>query len=793
MSRKYLAFDLETGIKQALKRKASPFYGLNPIWAVGYRGSGVMDKVGFHRTIGGIPSTWFTDMLDKCQMLVGFNIKFDLLHSLQDPANYSAWKKWVAAGGAVWDGQLAEYLLQGMDQKWHMASMDETAPLYGGNLKDDAVKACWNNGIDTGDIDPDMLMDYLMGTGDDDIGDIGNTERIFLGQLTLARERGQLRSILLNNGALLYTIEAELNGMKIDKARAEELRLGLVEKLAVVAEEVGGYIPADLPFEFKWTSRFHKSALLFGGNIKYQLRVHQKDEAGQLAYALKDERQVLMSDGSTKAEADMVGLDWTLAQRNAGGAKKGMPKTKLVKVPDMDKPKMKFEDFFSKFDGFVEALPNWESKDAEGKGTGVFSTSSDVIEELGKWLDAPPFIKAYASMQKISKDLSTYYWVEDSDGARKGMLSLLGPDDIIHHALNMVNTVTARLSSSDPNLQNIPKGDKSDVKTVFVSRFEDGYIVQSDFTSLEVYVQANLSLDPNLIADLKTGMDMHCVRVSQAHKMDYNYVLARAKDEDHPEHAHFKGLRNKAKNFSFQRAYGAGAKAIAAATGMSVEEVEALIRAEEERYPGVVRYNDKNLKMLERNRRPSKLFVQHDSVKHLKNVNLGKSFLTTPDGKRYTLWESCSMKHVYEREGKETSFKPTTLKNYPVQGMGGEWAKAAMWLLVRAFYEEDNFGGKALLVNQVHDAVYADVDASVRVEAMALIHACMLESSVLMEQHFNWEVAVPVPTETVYGRSMSEEKGAEADIISLAEVRRKKVREKYLGSYAPSFEQEKAA
>lgn len=337
-------------------------------------------------------------------------------------------------------------------------------------------------------------------------------------------------------------------------------------------------------------------------------------------------------------------------------------------------------------------------------------------------------------------------------------------------------------------MQNIPKGDKSDVKTVFVSRFEGGSIVQSDFTSLEVYVQANLSLDKNLIADLKTGMDMHCVRVAQAHKLDYQFVLDRAKDEHHPEHKKYKGMRNKAKNFSFQRAYGAGAAAIAAATGMTVEEVKALIEAEETRYPGIVRYNDSNLRMLERNRKPSSLFVQHDEVRGL-TVNLGKSYLTTPDGKRYVLWESCSPKFVYEREGKTATFKPTTLKNYPVQGMGGEWAKAAMWLLVRAFYEKDNYGGKALLVNQVHDAVYVDVAEDVRVDAMALTHACMEEASVLMEQHFDWKIAVPVPTETLYGNSMAEEHGEPA-MRELVHVHRKHIRSRYLKDYIPSFEQE---
>ncbi|WYM31361.1 DNA polymerase [Stenotrophomonas phage Stm18] len=782
----WLAWDLETGIKAALKRKASPFYGLNQIWAVGYGQTHTTGTL-FYRDSSGLPSEWFRDMLKQCKILVGFNIKFDLLHALQEKENHRAWMRWVAGGGLVWDCQLAEYLLQGMDKPWHMCSMDETAPLYGGSMKDDAVKACWNNGVDTPDIDRDMLCDYLMGTGEDNLGDIGNTAKIFLGQYALAKERGQLKSIVLNNGALLYTVEAELNGMKIAVEKAEKLREGLVKRLEEVSAKVNEYLPKDLPFEFNWGSPAQKSALLFGGTIMYDSREQHEDEDGNLMYAQMSVTQYILKDGTTKPESEMTELDWLRVGRYAGGKQKGMPKTKKVKVNDPSKPKMHTVKRPYKFYGFVQPLKSWATS-TEGQ----YKTGSEVVEELGKWVDAPPFIKDYAEQAKISKDLSTYYWVEDAKtGERKGMMALLGPDGIIHHQLNMVNTVTARLSSSDPNLQNIPKGDKSDVKTVFVSRFPNGSIIQSDFTALEVYVQGNLSLDKNLLADLRSGMDMHCKRVSQKEGVDYLYVLERAKNEDHPEHKEWKYKRTKAKEFSFQRAYGAGAAAIAASTGMSVDDVKALIAAEEKMYPGVLRFNESVARQLKQNRKPTKVYNTHSIVKQ--PVNFGKSWFKTPDGKRYVMWESEAPEWLYKQDGTLLSFKPTTIQNYPVQGTGGEWAKAAMWLMVRAFYAEENFGGLALIVNQVHDAVYVDTDESVRIEAMALTHACMQEASVLMEQHFDWKIAVPVPTETTYGPSMADEKGAPAEVFDLVPRRRAQLRERYLKNYIPSFEQEKAA
>ncbi|UNY50188.1 DNA polymerase I [Stenotrophomonas phage vB_SmeS_BUCT700] len=806
--RGFLAWDLETGIKKALRRGATPFYNENIYWAVGF-GTGVNDRVGFHRKVDGIPDGWFPDMLNQCKLLVGFNIKFDLLYALQDPVNHAAWMKWVADGGQVWDCQLVEYLLQGMDTPWQMCSMDEVAPLYGGSMKDSAVKACWNNGIDTPDIDPDMLMDYLLGTGEDNLGDIGNTALIFKGQFKLATERGQLKSCLLNNGALIYTVECELNGMKIARELGEKLRIELSEKLEVVSAKVNEHLPKDLPFEFNWGSPAQKSALFFGGTIKYEQREHKCDwyeqaakavKDGELSadevpehhctdacrklYAQKDVLSYILKDGTLRTEAEMTDADWLVVERFAGGQKKGMPKTKKSKADDHDRPKTHTVDRFYTFPGYVTPLPQWE-----GKTKGQYGTGSEIIKEMGGWVDAPPFVKDFAEQSKLSKDLSTYYWViDEKTGEKKGMLSLLGPDDVIHHSLNMVNTNTARLSSSDPNLQNIPKGDKSDVKTVFISRFPGGSIVQSDFTALEVYVQGNLSLDKNLLSDLRSGMDMHCKRVSQKEGVPYEYVVERAKNKDHPEYKEWSFKRTKAKEFSFQRAYGAGAAAIAASTGMSVEDVKALIAAEEEMYPGVIRFNERTMKQLHNNRRPSKVHLPHDITRQV--VNFGKSWFKTPDGKRYTVWESCAPKWLFERDGTLLSFKPTVVQNYPVQGTGGEWAKAAMWLLVRAFYEMRNFDGKSLLVNQVHDAVYTDTHPDVLVKSMALTHACMEEASVLMEQHFDWPIAVPVPTETVYGSSMAEELAAPEEMWKYVPLYRKVVRQKYLKNHTPSFEKE---
>jgi DNA polymerase I-like protein with 3'-5' exonuclease and polymerase domains len=244
--------------------------------------------------------------------------------------------------------------------------------------------------------------------------------------------------------------------------------------------------------------------------------------------------------------------------------------------------------------------------------------------------------------------------------------------------------------------------------------------------------------------------------------------------------------RTGAKVFSFQRAYGAGVATIAESTGMPEAEVQALADAEDARYPEIPAYFEQLGAKIKKGRRPTGLTVSHPDIPGL-TVQLGKSYSSTPDGKLYCYKEQCAPKWMAER-GTPRSFKPTEFKNYEVQGTGGEWAKAAMWLSVRAFYRYKNFNGKALLVNQVHDAEYLDAHKSVAVKAAALLHTCMVEASTFMEWFFKWELPIGVPSDTVMGMNMMEENKIkdpvfEEGIAALTPW----VRKEFIGGHQPSW------
>jgi DNA polymerase I-like protein with 3'-5' exonuclease and polymerase domains len=791
-----------------MKRKASPFHPDNFVVASGWKRKDDKSVTGEYFGRGPKPFDWFTKLLKGTTLLIGQNIKFDLLYALREPQNLDAWMEFVANGGNVFDVQLAEYLLRGMEPTSHMLSMDEMVPAYGGNLKIDEVKALWEAGVDTPDIDKDLLMRYLCGD-ESGLGDIGNTEKIFVGQLAKARKTGQVKSILMNMGSLLCTTEMERNGMFVNKELGLKLASELKAKLEEITAELRKYLPTDLPFDFNWSNRYHLSPLIFGGKVKYQKRTPILNEDGTQAYTQKEEKHVVLKeiakvdvvDGKRVVTYKTMPVDeynrldhQPEAHRFLSGKNAGEYKTKTIKCDDLTKPKSAMRDYFYEFPGHTTPNPEWASSTE-----GLYSVAEEVITLLG--VRDIPFLKTLASVAKLTKDLGTYYIsLDEKTGEYKGMLTLVGIDSIIHHSINHTSTVTARFSSSNPNLQNVPKGaidevtgellSGSQVKTVFISRFGgDGQIVQSDFTALEVYVQAILTGCKQLIEDLKAGLDMHCVRVSQKEGISYEEAVLKCKGDKSKGIAPIQEWvkkRQGAKEFSFQRAYGAGAQKIADSTGMDIEDVKALIKAEEERYPELAAYNKAKEQRIKKSRRPTQNIQPHPEVKGLM-CQLGKGYSVTPDNKVYSYRESPAPGWLIRQGGLPQSFSPTEIANYEVQGAGGEWAKAAMWLVIRAFYARKNFGGKALLVNQVHDALYMDASKDVLTEASALLHACMLAASDFMESWFGWKVTVPVPSVTVHGDSMMEENGFTDEFESLADTFRVDLRKQYMGGYTPSF------
>lgn len=772
---KVLSFDLETENHILNKRLASPFDKRNYIVQIGWSVNGGKPQekyyTDWHRE-DVLPEE--LDSMGKGDVLNGFNIKFDLLWVWKEKRLQDFLKR----GGTVYCGQYAEYLLGGMTQDVQMCAMNDIAETYGGGCKIDAVKDMWENGALTSEIPRDLLTAYLIGDDKGIVGDINNTWLIFVGQI--ARMRAEhppefRRMLQFRMDGLLATTEMEYNGMFVDKEIGERLRLQLVEDLEVARETLDSFIP-ELPPEltFNWGSPQMKSCLIFGGVVQYKKWLAHTDENGNVLYAKKKETWPLFTYNGEQRPVDptMVKLAgsvyimevpegteaafkhkerWYIVQDTyKSGKNAGTGKTKDMSVPDLDKPKGSQQPHYFKFNGYTKPHPSWKGDATDAYDNPLYSTDASVIEKLAE--RKLPFTDALTSHSKISKDLSSYYWTESKNGTRKGMLTLVNDEGIIHHKLNLTSTVTSRMSSSDPNLQTLPRSDedsagvaKSNVKQMFRSRFgSEGRMGEIDYSQLEVVVQGVLSNDKQLCQDLRDRVDFHCKRLAAKLNESYEDVLRKAKKEKLPEYV--KGRTN-AKIFSFQRAYGAGVDTIVSQTGMSKADVEALIQAELKLYPSVAEFDKQLEQTIINNRIPTskKLFIEGVVFTQ------GESHWDSPTGTRY-IWREGITPEFLHTKGKYTGFSPTERKNYPVQGFGGEIVQTMLGKVFRYFLENDRFNNDVLLVNTVHDCVLLDGKAGVLEKVAKEVQAILEDVPQTFNDAFKvLNITVPFPCETEVG------------------------------------------
>ena len=573
---------------------------------------------------------------------------------------------------------------------------------------------------------------------------------------------------------LLATVEMEYNGIYVNQEHGEKLRQGLVEDITEARELLEGFIP-ELPPEltFNWGSPVHKSCLIFGGTVRYDKWVQHTDEHGNLLYAQKDEAWPKFSFNNTTYEippdkaikaGELYVVEvpkgtagsWEHKDKSyitqdtfKGGKNVGKGKFKNNKVPDTTKPKGRLTDHFFTFDGYTKPKPSWKGESTDAWDGPLYSVAAEVIDELE--IRKLPFTKALAKHTKLTKDLSTYYWAENKKGKRKGMLTLVQPDGIIHHKLNLTSTVTSRMSSSDPNMQTLPRGRTSDVKQMFESRFEDGEMSEIDYSQLEVVIQAVLSGDKQMIKDLNAKVDFHCKRLAIKEHKTYEEVVELCKVLEIME---WVDKRTGAKVFSFQRAYGAGVEAVMHATGMSKAEVEALIAAEEATYPMLKKFDEMLEKHIYNNAYYTKsvLFVNGVAFKQM------ESYWEAPTGTRYT-WRTGVTPDFMHKHGKYTGFSPPERKNYPVQGFGGEIVQTMLGKVFRYFIANDRFNGDVLMVNTVHDCMILDGKKGKTTPVAKECQKILESVPELFNSKFDkLNITVPFPCETEVGNNLFEMK-----------------------------------
>ena len=738
----------------------------------------------------------FLDLATPGGILVAHNAPFDVQWLLVHQRD--RFMRFLESGGRVFCTAYAEYLLSNQQDTY--PSLDSTAPKYGGSHKVDGVKIMWEQGKLTSEIDPALLLEYLAGPD----GDVENTRKVFIGQMQELQERGMLDMALERMEGMLFVCLSMHSGLCIDPEVAEKQRREIEQELQALTEKFKALRNLPSEIEFKDTSDYSMSAWLYGGPIKYRVQDVWLEEDGTPKYEKRE--AYLLADGGAVFLEEVQGMSIEEIEAKHGplvryraGKNKGLPKVEKVAsstpklrwyerqlvlpgcVPLSKLPKEVREEFVQRFSG----------KRLLADGSPVLSTGADALQFL---LARPEFsdetkelLQDLLRYAKLDKDLGTYYQKEelDEDGnvvKRSGMLQYCTEHNIVYHQLNCTSTVTGRLSSKQPNLQNIPRGDTSDVKRMFVSRFNNavwlryamqhgiipqdlaqqcldalergepqGRLLEADYSNLEVVTLAALSKDEALCKALVQGIDMHCLRLSKKLGEPYEEVLKKCKDETHPEHKRYKKMRTDIKPMSFAYQYGASAQGIAFSTGCSVEEAQAFIDAEKALFPGVEEWYEREI--FAKVEASKKLYREMDEDGRWRVYARG--VWQSPGGTCYEFREYPKTEWVDGQKISVMQFKPTQLRNYPIQGESGFFVQAVSGAIVRWLVQKRFFGGRVFCINQVHDAVYFDVHTSVLKEVASAVQYIM-ESLPQMMRRLGYDLAVPFPAAVEVGLNLLE-------------------------------------
>jgi hypothetical protein len=765
--------DLETQNHKWFGAVASPFCPDNYVVAAGWCiDNGEVQHKYFDSKEEADSSTWLADSLVGQKIYVAHNATFELhwlLHRHKDVI-----LDWVKQGGRLYCSQYAEFLLSNHTNQY--PTLEDCSVKYRDEgmsehdvKKIDEVKILWGQGVLTADIDKELLLSYLC---DDVHGDIANTRRVCFKQVAELKRRGMWKMFQIRMDSLLFNAIATFNGLYVNQPIAEKNLAVQLQAIEGLQDNILKQLPPDLPeeLEFSFTSAYHRSAFLFGGDIKYRKKVPYNPVKFEKVncYLFKGSPDVY----TPIAQAPDNLEDYLNLVRYVSGKNKGKPKEFLV---DSATEKLKWEKDAYTFKGLInlKELPKHVSEQYLGKraefkgkrdltcGTPVYSTGAASLDILASFTDVAKPIKQLATLQK---DTGTYYRMEKANGDVTGMLQFVEPDSIIHHNLNNCATITARLSGTRPNMTNLPRADEDDegnmksrVKEMFTSRFgSEGRIVEVDYSALEVVALAAISGDSNLMKMLTEGIDMHCYRLAAKLGEDYDEVKANCKDATHPEHARYSNMRTAIKPRAFAHQYGASAAGISYSTGCSLEEAEEFKAIEFKLFPQSNAYPTEVVRPEVESTGLMGLPEREVSDAGIWSIYRRGTFQaksgTTYSFRQYNQW----------REGQQVlDYKDTQIANYWCQGEASFIVQAACGRVAREFLKRNDFNGKVKLINTVHDAIYLDAATEeLAIEAAVVVREIMedtprwLSECIPALKEWGYDV-VPFPAQAEQGASMA--------------------------------------
>ena len=323
--------------------------------------------------------------------------------------------------------------------------------------------------------------------------------------------------------------------------------------------------------------------------------------------------------------------------------------------------------------------------------TGQYVTSEDVLESLRAEHTIVDLILKYRGLKKL---LGTYV---------DALPQLVNPaTGKIHTSFNQTVTATGRLSSSNPNLQNIPVRDEDgkEVRKAFIP--EPGCkFFSADYSQIELRIMAHLSQDQNMIEDFKLGHDIHAATAAKVFHKTIDEVT--------------KSERSKAKTANFGIIYGISAFGLAQRMGVSRTEAKELIENYFKTYSGIKNYMDKSIE-------------DARAKGYIETILKRKRYL--PD--------------INSHNATVRGFAERNAINAPIQGSAADIIKIAMIAIYRRFRQENI---KSTMILQVHDELNFNVVPGEEQK---------VETIVIEEMQKAWPMSVPLIADCGWGNNWLE-------------------------------------
>ena len=293
-----------------------------------------------------------------------------------------------------------------------------------------------------------------------------------------------------------------------------------------------------------------------------------------------------------------------------------------------------------------------------------YSTNAEVLEGL---VNEHPVVEQILEYRSLSKLKSTYC---------DGLLKVIEPDGRIHTRFNQVETRTGRISSLEPNLQNIPIRTElgREMRKFFVAG-EGKKLVDADYSQIELRVLSDLSGDEAMINAFNNGDDIHTITASQVFNMPVDMVTSQ--------------MRSSAKAVNFGIVYGIGAFSLAKDIGVSNKEAKQYIDNYLATYSGVDKY-----------------------MKDMIELAKDKGYSETLFHRKRYLPELASSNHMMRAFGERVA------RNMPIQGTAADIIKIAMVKVDRRLKAENM---KAQLILQVHDELIVEAPDDEAEKALKIV------------------------------------------------------------------------